>query len=130
MHDIRDHCAVGDGTTLNTEAVQAAIDACHAAGGGRVTVSQGRYVIGTIYLKSGVELHVEGGASLLGSTNIQDYAVDVGRNMYRDEPHMDRCLIFARDADQIGITGSGTIDGRGHRENFPNRGCPAGYRPR
>lgn len=128
-YDIRAYGAVGDGQTLNTRAVQAAIDACHAEGGGTVVVAQGRYVIGTIYLKSWVILHIQAGAALLGSTRIADYATDTHKQMYRGEPHMDRCLIFARDAQRIGIVGSGTIDGQGQRENFPNADDPRANRP-
>lgn len=128
-YDIRTHGAVGDGRTLNTRAIQAAIDACHADGGGTVVVAQGRYVVGTIYLKSNVVLNIQAGAALLGSTNIADYATDTHKQMYRGEPHMDRCLIFARDACGIGIVGSGTIDGQGQHENFPNPHDPQANRP-
>jgi len=128
-YDIRRFGAVGDGHTLNTGAIQSAIDACSADGGGTVSVAQGRYVTGTIYLKSYVHLRVGAGATLLGSTDIADYATDTHKQMYRGEPHMDRCLIFAQDAEGIGIGGAGTIDGQGDRKNFPNDGDPQGNRP-
>ncbi len=85
-----------------------------------MVVAQGRYVTGTVYLKSHVHLRVEPGAALLGSTDIADYATDTHKQMYKRERHMDRCLIFARDAEGIGISGAGTIDGQGDRTNFPN----------
>ncbi|MCC5829420.1 MAG: hypothetical protein JJU36_08230 [Phycisphaeraceae bacterium] len=128
-YDIRTHGAVGDGQTLNTRSVQAAIDTCHAEGGGTVVVAQGRYVIGTIHLKSSVILKIEAGAALLGSRDIADYATDTHKQMYRGEPHMDRCLIFARDARGIGIVGSGMIDGQGHGAHFPNADDPKRNRP-
>lgn len=128
-YDIRTYGAVGDGQTLNTRAIQTAIDTCHGEGGGTVVVAQGKYLSGTIYLRSNVTLKVESGAVLAGSTNISDYATDTHKQMYRDESHMDRCLIFARDAQCIGIVGQGTIDGQGDRENFPNADDPHGNRP-
>lgn len=128
-YPITDFGARGDGKTLNTEAIQAAIDRCHVAGGGRVLVAGGDYVTGTLFLKDHVDLHVVHGATLLGSTDIRHYAENVHKNMYKNEPHMDRCLIFARDANGISITGQGVIDGQGQRENFPNRARGSKYRP-
>ncbi|MCX7012813.1 MAG: glycosyl hydrolase family 28-related protein [Candidatus Sumerlaeota bacterium] len=118
-YNIRDFGAVGDGATLNTSAVQKAIDQCHADGGGIVAVAQGRYLTGTIYLKSHVVLEGMAGAVLAGSPNIADYATDTHKQMYRGEGRLDRCLIFARDATGIGIIGNETIDGQGHRVSFP-----------
>ena len=117
--NVLDYGAKGDGTTLDTRAVQSAIDACTQNGGGRVLIPSGKTVlIGTIYLKDYVTLHVENGAVLLGSPNYQDYSTDTHKNMYKNEPHMDRCLIFAKDARSIAIEGYGTIDGNGHQKNF------------
>jgi hypothetical protein len=120
--DIREFGAVGDGATLNTRAIQNAIDGCTAAGGGEVLVAGGKFVTGTIQLKDNVTLHLAAGAALLGSTRIGDYATDTHRNAYANESHMDRCLIFARGAKGIGVVGPGTIDGRGGKEHFPNPG--------
>jgi polygalacturonase len=84
---------------------------------------------GTIYLKSNIVLEIASGAVLLGSTRIADYTRDTHKQMYRGETHMDRCLIFARDARNIGLTGQGTIDGQGARSNFPNTNDPSNNRP-
>lgn len=119
VYDIRSFGAVSDTITVNTVAIQTAIDKCNAAGGGVVLVSGGSYVTGTIYLKSNVCLRIEAGATILGSKNIEDYTTDTDRTMYIGEPHMDRCLIFARDAQNISIEGYGTIDGQG--KSFPNK---------
>ncbi len=78
MFDVRTFGAVGDGTTLCTRALQAAIDQCNAAGGGTVLVAGGRYVTGTLYLKSYVCLRVEAGAAIVGSTHLADYTTDNG----------------------------------------------------
>jgi polygalacturonase len=76
MFNIVDYGAVADGVSLNTAAIQSAIDACYAAGGGRVFVPSGIFKTGTIWLKSGVELHLSIGATLLASDNIDDYNDD------------------------------------------------------
>ena len=111
--------AKADGITKDTKAVQAAIDACTNNGGGNVIIPAGKtVVIGTIYLKNFVTLYIENGAVLLGSPDIEDYTTDTHKNTYKNEPHMDRCLIFARDAKSFAIKGLGTIDANGHPKYF------------
>ncbi|MGJ8737568.1 glycosyl hydrolase family 28-related protein, partial [Zobellia laminariae] len=92
--NVLDYGAKADGVIIDTKAVQNAIDACTKNGGGRVLIPAGKTVVtGTIYLKDFVTLHIENGATLLGSSNYADYATDTHKNMYKNEPHMDRCLI-------------------------------------
>ncbi len=100
---ITDFGAVGDGQTVNTNAVTNAVKACADAGGGTVTVPAGTYLTGSFELFSNVNLHLEAGARLKGSTNLSDYRL------------ADRTygLIRAKDADNIAITGPGIIDGSG-----------------
>ncbi|WP_422080422.1 glycoside hydrolase family 28 protein [Ulvibacterium sp.] len=118
-YDVSDYGAIGDGTTLNTVAIQTAINECTQNGGGTVLLKGGgTYMTGTIYLKDNVTLHVANGTTLLGSPNYDDYTTDTYKNMYKNEPHMNRCLIFAKDAKSMAIEGYGTIDGNGHRKNF------------
>lgn len=83
VFDIREFGAVGDGATLNTRAIQQAIDGCTAAGGGDVLIAGGSFVTGTIYLKDHVTLHLAAGAALLGSTQIADYATDTAAETVR-----------------------------------------------
>jgi len=128
VYDIRKFGAIADTTIVNTKAFQAAIDKCNADGGGVVLVAGGRFVTGTIYLKSNVTLRVEAGAVMLGSSKIADYATNTDRTMYKGEPYMDRCLIFARDAKNIAIEGNGMIDGRG--KSLPEKGDPGKNRPK
>ena len=64
---ITDYGAVADGTTNNRAAIQAAVDACTVAGGGRVIVPIGQFLSGTIVLKSNVTLYLERGAELISS---------------------------------------------------------------
>ena len=113
--NISDFSAVGDGTTLNTTAIQRAVDACHSAGGGRVVVGAGAYLTGTVTLRSHVELHLAAGSRIIGSPRIEDYeAFDAPG--YRIEFSPEKCshtLFRAADAEHIAITGSGVIDGSG-----------------
>lgn len=103
---------VADGNTLDTAAIQKAIDDCSAAGGGTVRFPAGRYLTGTIQLKSNVTLHLDDQATLLGSTEVADY-----RN---PDPFTDgignplgHALVVAVGAEHVGIEGPGTIDGQG-----------------
>ena len=95
--------AKGDGNTDNTAAIQKAIYSAHDAGGGRVLVPAGKFVTGVIILSSNVDLHLAEGATLLGSTHRADYGAS----------RQAHALIMADKAENISITGKGTIDGRG-----------------
>lgn len=103
--------AVADGRTKDTQAIQAAIDAAHAAGGGTAYLPPGTYLSGGIELKSRVTLRLEAGATLLGSTDLADYPPHEGPPADCDAGQ--RHLVFARGATDIAITGAGTIDGQG-----------------
>lgn len=115
--------AVADGTTVNTVAIQKAVDACSASGGGIVLLSKGDYVSGTIDLKSGVMLEIAEKSRLLGSTDLKDYPDRVAKRKTVMDTHMDirQSLIFAEGVERVGIRGPGTIDFRGTRKNFPGR---------
>jgi hypothetical protein len=134
--DVRRFGAVADGTTLNTVAIQKAIDACHAAGGGRVVVAGGVYLSGAVQLRSRVTLVVEAGTTLLGSPNIADYRVktepiDWGWTYKKTAIAFAPCLIYAERAEHVGLEGKGTVDGQGGRQRkvFPNRGDADQRRP-
>lgn len=109
--DVTKAGVVGDGTTLNTANIQKVIDECAAAGGGIISFPAGRYLTGTIQIKSNVTLRIEEQATLLGSTNAADY-----RNL---DPFIDgsghplgHALVVAVDAENVGIEGKGTVDGQ------------------
>lgn len=101
--NILDYGALPSNTTLSTNAIQNAIDAANSSGGGRVVVPKGTFTTGSIFLKSGVELHLAKGAILLGSTLPADYKKV--RNW--------KGLILADKAIKISISGAGTINGQG-----------------
>ncbi|MBK1875293.1 glycoside hydrolase family 28 protein [Pelagicoccus mobilis] len=110
--NIDDYGATGDAETLNTTAIQNAIDAANKAGGGTVIIDDGVYVSGTILLKDNVTLHVDESAVLLGSENPADYwTIDTFVDATGQE--RGKCLIGSVDAKNVGISGSGLIDGRG-----------------
>lgn len=113
VYNIVDYGAVSDTTQLSTSALQKAIDKCSADGGGTVLVPTGDYKIGSIFLRSNVELHLENGATLYGSTDIKDYKpVSTDYVSLRTVTPTIQ-LIYADNASNLAITGRGTIDGRG-----------------
>lgn len=99
--------AKGDGTTKDTAALQDAIDACFAAGGGTVRLAGGTFVSAPLELKSHVRLLVEKGATLLGSPDMEDFPVRA------DAKWRKVALLHADHAEDIGLAGEGTIDGNG-----------------
>jgi polygalacturonase len=106
--DVRTYGAKGDGTTKDTAAIQAAIDACAGKGGGTVRLAAGTYVSAPIVLKSNITLQLDKGATLLGSPDHDDYPPKTEFHLPDAQP-----LIGATNADNVSITGEGTIDGNG-----------------
>ena len=103
-YNIRDFGAIGDGESLDSPAIQAAIDFCCSKGGGKVICPAGNYSIGTIVLKDDVDLHLENGAVLKGSVSRKDYIKSDDGKEY---------LVYAKNAENISISGLGCIDGNG-----------------
>jgi len=126
VYNVRDFGAKGDGTTLDTEAVQAAIDACTRDKGGTVLVPAGVFVIGTIEMKSNVTLHIAAQGKLLGSADGKKYQAADAIPLTGDSTLVDGNvgLIFAVKAENFTIEGPGTIDGQGFQFHSPTRGVP------
>lgn len=103
--NILDFGAVPGGKMLNTEAIQDAVDAAHQNGGGKVIIPEGKFLSGSIVMKSGVELCVQEGGVLLGSTNPQHY---IKLNRWK-------AFIIADGQEKIAITGRGEINGQGRQ---------------
>ncbi|HEY2760981.1 MAG TPA: glycosyl hydrolase family 28 protein [Pirellulales bacterium] len=115
VFNIRQFGAKGDGKTLDTSAVQAAIDACTADRGGIVLVPAGTFLIAPIQLKSNVTLHIVADGTLLGSTDPALYQPAEGIPISGDHTMGDGNvgLIHANNAENITIEGAGAIDGQG-----------------
>lgn len=118
---ILDYGAKPDGKTMNTKAIQRAIDDVFQAGGGLVYAPPGTFLTGGIELKSRVTLYLEAGCVLLGSKSIDDYVYHPGPSPQADANG--HHLIFAQNADDVALCGLGTIDGQGEAywELRPNR---------
>ena len=106
--DAKQFGAKADGTTMDTHALQSAIDACAQKGGGIVRLADGTFLSGPIVLKSHITLEIDTGATLLGSSHHDDYPLIT---VLRDQGR--QSLISATNAEDLTITGGGTIDGAG-----------------
>ena len=76
-------------------------------------VPPGKYLTGTVFLKSNVNLHVASTATILGSTDLTHYATDIEPCGFVTAAHINKCLLYAADAENISLTGAGVIDGQG-----------------
>ncbi len=130
--NVRTYGATGDGATKDHVAIQAAIDACATEGGGTVVIPAGRYLTGTLWLKSHVELHLMQGATLLGSGDLEDYNQDelLPENVTAIRERISGAhLVIAYEQENVGLTGPGCIDGNSSSffEELPE-GLVASYR--
>ncbi len=116
-YKVKEFGAVADGKTLSHTFIQKAIDKCHADGGGKVVISAGDYLCGTILLKDNVTLELKKGAQILGSTKMDDYQ---NPDFFVDAVGQKRgwCLIGIVDVKNASIIGEGTINGQGLRKYF------------
>jgi polygalacturonase len=128
--NVRDYGAKGDGTTKDTAAIQKAIDACAEKGGGTVTLPEGNYLSAPIVLKSNITLHLDKGATLLGSPDHADYPEITEFRA----PGL-QSLVSAKDSSNITINGEGTINGQGESwwemaRDTPGSGILGSHHPR
>ncbi|MCC9135577.1 glycoside hydrolase family 28 protein [Pontibacter silvestris] len=111
-YDVTKYGAVNDGKTLNTKAIQAAIDACATKGGGIVMFQPGAYLTGSIYLKKGVHLRIDEGVEILGSQNLADYP-EIDTRVAGIEMKWPSALINVLDQETVAISGKGTVHAQG-----------------
>ena len=119
VYNVKTYGAKGDGTTLDTQAIDKAIDAANAAGGGTVYFPAGDYLSVTIHLKSNVALYIDQGASIVAATPGQGVQYDLpeksDNDVYQDygHSHFHNSLIVGENLHDISITGPGRIWGKG-----------------
>ncbi|MFP5226676.1 MAG: glycoside hydrolase family 28 protein [Acidobacteriota bacterium] len=121
IYNVRSWGAKGDGVTLDTVALQRAIDACAADGGGTVLVPAGTFLTGALELKSNVTLRIVAAGKLLGSSHGGDYhpvdAIPLSGDSTLEDGNW--ALLYAVNAHNITIEGPGTIDGQGLQFHSP-----------
>ncbi|MBW6501133.1 MAG: right-handed parallel beta-helix repeat-containing protein [Bacteroidales bacterium] len=110
IFNVRDFGATGKRDDNATMAVRSTIDSCNSAGGGTVYVPPGDYTVGTLQLKDNVNLNIEAGATLFLSQDAADFIQG------------SRTMIFAEGAENIAVTGRGTLDGLAQYEFVEMRG--------
>ncbi len=139
LYDICDYGAKPDGVTINTTAINQAVAAAAAQGGGTVYFPPGRYLSGSIYLQSNVALHLSTGAVLIGSSDLADYPENPPPTP-TDTPEFRRVLhvypqqlefgrfslINAIGQRNVAVEGGGMIDGTGDHPNFSKEALVAG----
>jgi polygalacturonase len=116
--NVRAYGAAGDGRQLDSPAIDKAIDAAAAAGGGTVVVPAGVYLCGSIHLKSNIHLVIDAGATILGAPqamNAYDETEPWSNNPYQDGGHcyFHNSLIWGENLTNVSITGNGVINGGG-----------------
>ncbi len=116
IYNVIDYGAIADGITLNSAAVQSAVDACAENGGGTVLFPEGTFVLSTIFLKSNVKIELAEGCEILGAPSFYDYAPEekIDYPLYQDASHsfFDCAMFVGRGCENITICGKGKIDMR------------------
>jgi polygalacturonase len=124
--NVRDFGAKGDGRTLDTKAIQKAIDTCGESGG-IVVLPAGTYLTGSIELRSNIELNIQAGTTVLGSTDLGDYFQRTPKLKSYNDVFLKYSLFYAEGQSNIAITGKGTIDGQGSSFKVVTMEKPARY---
>ena len=109
IYNVRDFGAKGDGKTLDTKAIQLAIDKCFTEKGGTVLIPAGEFLSGTLELKSNVTVHIAAAGKLLGSPKREDYTA--GKGVPPGNGNI--VFLYAVNAENVSIEGKGTVDGNG-----------------
>ena len=116
VFDVKKYGAKSDGVTLNTCAVQSAIDACSESGGGTVLFDSGDFVLSSVFLRDNVRILIEKDARILGAPHFDDYCFHekIDYPAYQDQSHtyFDCSMFVGRNCENIAIVGEGTVDMR------------------
>lgn len=112
VFSVNDYGGKGDGESLSTKAIQAAVDACAAKGGGIVSFAPGSYVTGAVFLKTGVQLKIDKGVTLLGSQRFEDYP-EIATRIAGIETTWPAALLNVIGQKNVAITGEGIVNARG-----------------
>lgn len=120
---VRDYGATGNGTTSDTQALQSAIDACHQAGGGTVTLPRGTYPVASVRLRSQVRLHLDDDAVITGAPTGYLPPEPNPHRDYQDagHSHFHNAVLFGEDVENVMIEG-GAINGGDARSGAPAGG--------
>ena len=118
--------AAGDGVTMNTVSIQSAIDECSKSGG-TVYFPAGKYLTGSLYLRSDVTIYLENGATIFGSGKLTDYKAHFPRVKSLNDAFLKYSLFYAEGEKNISIEGHGVIDGQGQLFKVTTRKKPERY---
>lgn len=127
--NVKDYGASGDGITLETTFIQKAIEQSSLFGG-VVYFPPGKYLTGSLELKSNIEIYISAGAIILGSTNINDYQEYFPQKKSYNDSFLKHSLFYAERAENISIRGEGVIDGQGSTFKVTTREKPERYKNR
>jgi polygalacturonase len=114
VFSVRSYGATGDGKTLDTAAINAAVKACSESGGGQVRFAPGRYISGTVHLRDNVTLYFDAGATLVGTEELNDYQTftpPAETPEAKFGPKWHTALILGVGVKNVTLAGPGTIDG-------------------
>lgn len=131
QYNVMNYGAKGDGSILDTKAIQAAVDEA-SVHGGTVFFPSGNYLTGTIYLKDNVSIEISKGATIWGSPNLADYPLNTPEIVFWGKEWAQFALFFAEKKSNISIYGGGTINGQGEKFKLltKEKGNPDRYRER
>ena len=133
--DVHAYGAVGDGSAEDTIAIQRAIDAATVSGGRVLLRSGKKYLTGALYLKSHIDFHLDGDATLLASPDPAHYRAQASETLASDDPRQGTGILMSDGAQGLKISGTGFLDGQGMKfmgeyGKSDERWEPKKFRPR
>ena len=129
VYNVKDYGAKGDGISFDTKALQESIDNCSVRGG-TVLIPPGKYLTGSLVLKSNVDIYLQNGSTILGSPNLSDYESHTPEIKSFNDIFLKFSLFYAENAVNISIRGGGTIDGQGSFFKVLSKKKPDKYKDR